>query len=56
MIFGKAQPTNVLAKALRDHIDFSVQIVPANKNVRYRLSPLISEKLAQSFNGRKVSS
>ena len=27
-----------------------------NKNVRYRLSQLISEELAQSCNGRKVSS
>ena len=26
----------------------------ANKNVRYRLSPLISEELAQSFNGEFI--
>ena len=29
------------------------RLFSANKNARYRLSPLISEELAQSFNGRK---
>ena len=32
-------------------------LLSANKNVSYRpLSPLISEELAQSFDGRKASS
>ena len=51
-----SQPTNVQANALKNRIDFCIQIVLSNKNVRYRLSPLISEELKESFNGRKVSS
>ena len=42
----------VQAKARKNRFDFCMQ----NKNVRYRLSPLISEELTQSFNGQKVSS
>ena len=50
------QPTNVQEKALKDRIDCSMHLSSANKSVRYRFSPSISEELAQSFNARKVSS
>ena len=30
------------------------RLFSADKNVHYRLSPIISEELAQSFNGQKV--
>ena len=42
------QPTNVQGKALKDLIDCSMQIVLSyQKCPFYRLSPLISEELAQ---------
>ena len=43
-------------KCARIALIFVCKLFSANKNVRYRLSPLISEELAQSFNERKVSS
>ena len=43
-------------KCARIALIFVCKLFSANKNVRYRFSPLISEELAQSFNERKVSS
>ena len=43
-------------KLSRITLIFVCRLFSANKNVHYRLSPLISEELVQSFNGRKVSS
>ena len=50
------QPTNVQAKAFKNRLIFVCRLFSANNNVRYCLSPLISEELAQSFNGQEVSS
>ena len=47
---------SVAYKGARIALTFVCKLFSADKNVSYRLSPLISEELAQSFNERKVSS
>ena len=50
------QPTNVQGKALKDRTDCSMQIVLSQQKCPLPSLQLISEELAQWFNGRKVSS